>query len=116
MDGLLISPLAVPVACTLAPGERPARAAELAALSEHVAAWAREDTALRLRFPARPDLEAQIREAIARERACCAFLSFTLRRAEDELCWDIEAPDAATASALDEFMPLLAPALESRSR
>jgi hypothetical protein len=83
----------VVVACTLIPGERPERAAEFAALSDHVAAWARDDTSLR-----------------------CAFLLFTLRRSDGELCWDIEAPDAATALALDEFLPLLAPARESRPR
>jgi DNA-binding transcriptional MerR regulator len=106
----------VVVACTLIPGERLERAAEFAALSDHVAAWARDDTSLRLRFPARDDFEVQIRELMAREQVCCAFLLFTLRRSDGELCWDIEAPDAATALALDEFLPLLAPARESRPR
>ena len=72
------------IACTLTPTEWPARLAELEALSAHLSSWTRSDTNLRLRFPARPDVEAQVRELMAREQGCCAFLSFTLQSVEDE--------------------------------
>lgn len=104
------------IACTLTPGERPARLAEFAALAVRLSSWTRTETALRLRFPVRAGVEERLRALTAREQECCAFLSFNLARVGDDWAWDIEAPDDASASALDEFRPLLAPALESRTR
>lgn len=106
----------VAIACTLTSSERPARLGVFEALSVHVTSWSRGDTTLRVRFPARPDLEDLLRDLMAREQVCCAFLAFALRRVEDEWWWDIAAADAEAAPALDEFLPLLSPARESRLR
>jgi len=103
-----------PIACTLAPVDRPARQGQFEALARDVASWTRSEHGLRLRFTSRPDLEAQLRDLMAREQECCAFLSFTLEQVGNEWCWDIEAPHVDTAPALDEFLPLLAPERESR--
>ena len=104
------------VACTLTPDERPARVDEFATLAQHVTSWSRDDTTLRLRFPAREDLAALVQNLSLREEACCGFLSFTVHEAANELCWDIQAPNTQTAPTLDEFLPLLAPDHEVFSR
>lgn len=104
------------IACTLTLAEWPARLRMFEELSVHVRCWTRADTSLRLRFPAQPDVEDLLRVVMAREQVCCAFLTFALRRVEDEWWWDIDAPDVGAAPALDEFLPLLPPARESRLR
>lgn len=93
------------VACTLSAADRPAREAEFAALFTDLLAEDHSATTLRYRFSARPDTEARLRALSAAEQTCCAFLHFTIR-VDDQLWWEIEAPDPATLTAIGDLLPV----------
>ena len=97
------SQVGVPVVCTLAADDQPARLAEwtgLLALVEH-----REliDGGLRLRFPPDPGLAGRLADLAAREQACCSFFTFTLHPAGDSVTLDVHAPDDAAAVVVELF-------------
>jgi hypothetical protein len=102
----MIEPNIAPIACTLTGDDYKTRLAwirELArdALKEHV----RDGHALHLVYSA--DAKDRVREMIAKERVCCAFLKFYLREDAHEVRLTIGAPEDArdVADALfDEFM------------
>jgi hypothetical protein len=95
-----------PIACTLTGDDYKTRLAwirELArdALKEHV----RDGHALHLVYSA--DAKDRVREMIAKERACCAFLNFDLREDAHEVRLTISAPEDAREVAdtlFDEFV------------
>jgi hypothetical protein len=77
-----------PIACTLPAAERSARLE----LIESLAADALLDRTplgdgLRLRF--RGDAEARVRDVVALESRCCAFLDFAIRRDGDVVIVDV---------------------------
>lgn len=62
---------------------------------------------IRFRFRADPGVEEWVRDLAAREKACCAFYSFTVTVAGDEVLWDCTVPDNDIARAvLEEFYTL----------
>lgn len=89
--------------------DRPARTAEFEALADHVMSWTRGERSIRLRFPPRSDIEADLRGLILREEECCAFLSFTLPELGNELCWDIESARRPDGTSTRRVLPLLSP-------
>ena len=103
-------------ACTLTLGERPDRVAEFVGLSQYLASWSREVTTLRLRFDADPEAARRLRTLATNEQTCCRFLTFDIDERDNQLLWTIRAPDVETGPALDEFLPLLIPELETSSR
>ena len=86
--------------CTLAPAERPLRAAEFVALFASALRRVRRPAATRLRLVLDAAAEATVRDLTAREAACCSFFSFTLTPAGGELVVDVEVP-AGHVEALD---------------
>jgi hypothetical protein len=93
----------LPIACTLAPQGMTARLALIGALAAD-GLLDRTPTAsgLRVRLRDTPDIERRTRELVAAESACCAFLDFTLSRAEGDLVLDVSGP-AEARSVIDMF-------------
>ena len=55
---------------------------------------------IRFRFRAAPDIDAWVRDLAAREKACCAFYSFTVTTVDDQVLWDATVVDDDLARAL----------------
>jgi hypothetical protein len=84
----------LPIACTLTPGAMADRGEWLRRLGrERLIGGERRDGALDLRFD--PAGEADVREWMKAEEECCAFLSFELDRAGDELRLAVAGPPGA---------------------
>jgi hypothetical protein len=85
-----------PIACTLGARDAAARAAQLRALADR-ALTSREPTERgeRLTFDAGAASEHELRDVIAAEAACCAFLQLDLHRAGGSLVLDIAGPAGA---------------------
>jgi hypothetical protein len=69
----------------------------------------RERTAggIRFRFRAQAGIEAWVRDLAAREKACCAFFTFSVTALGEEVRWDATVVDDDAARAiLDEFYAL----------
>lgn len=95
-----------PIACTLT-------AADLAARKHDLAAFARDrllsrapiPNGERLVFRLSQDTEQRLREAIAAEAACCAFLRFDLRVTGAAIEIDVTGPDEAGPIVAELFAP-----------
>jgi len=67
----------------------------------------RGDDGIRFRFRADDIVEQHVRDLAAREKACCAFFTFTVTRTADEVRWDATVIDDPIArQILDEFYRL----------
>jgi hypothetical protein len=67
----------------------------------------RTSTGIRFRFRADPGLADWVRDLAAREKACCAFFSFTVTASDGEVWWDASVVDDDMARhILDEFYRL----------
>lgn len=96
-----------PIACTLGAGEYADRLEWIATLNRSALRFHRQD-GLALRLDYAPAAAAQVRELVAQEQECCAFLAFHVKERPDALALTITAP-AAAADALDAlFAPFLA--------
>jgi hypothetical protein len=61
----------------------------------------------RFRFRAEPGVEAWVRDLAAREKACCAFFTFSVTSLDGEVLWDASVVDDEVARAiLDELYAL----------
>lgn len=87
----------VPIVCTLSPNMMIDQLMEYERLfKRELTALEREPLRLRLVFGAAEGArEAELRELIAREQECCAFLTFTWERTDAGLVAQIVAPAAA---------------------
>jgi hypothetical protein len=86
----------LPVACTLSPDGMTARLALIDALAfDGLLDRTPTASGLRVRLRDTPDIEQRTRELVAAESACCAFLDFTLGRADGDLVLDITGPPNA---------------------
>jgi len=101
---------ATPVACdmTAAPDTGTERLREYQRLfSQALAGRERTADGIRFLFQARPGVEAWVRDLAAREKACCAFFTFTISTLGEEVRWDATVIDDDVARAvLDEFYAL----------
>jgi hypothetical protein len=100
----------LPIVCDMtdAPDTATERLAEYERLYTE-ALIGRERTAdgIRFRFRARPGLEEWVRDLAAREKACCAFVSFTITVHGDEVWWNSSVVDDDLArQVLDEMYHL----------
>ena len=86
----------LPIACTLTADAMTDRLAFIDTLSND-ALIARETTesGLRVRLRDGEDVERRVRELIAAESSCCAFLRFDLERTDGELVLAIDGSDDA---------------------
>lgn len=94
------------IACTLGTGDLKDRVAWITALNKrHLLGQRREGLALVLTY----DLSSsdEVAELVAREQACCAFLTFAMRETEVVVEPSIQVPEAARATADDLLAPFL---------
>jgi hypothetical protein len=87
----------VPIVCTLSPNELGGRLGEWhELLATHLRGIDRPaPRKLRLVLAAGADL-ASVRDLVAREQECCAFMAFTVTPGDGELLVDVEVPAEAT--------------------
>jgi hypothetical protein len=105
MTDIAIAP--PPIACTLGAGDFQARVAWIAALNARsLRSHRREDLVLHLTYA--PDAAADVREMVAREQACCAFLDFATGEDAAGLQLTITAPEDAREAAELVFEPFVA--------
>jgi hypothetical protein len=87
-----------PIACTLTGGDYRERLAWIAELNrDALQEQRRNDLLLELIY--RREAAMRVREMVARERECCAFLMFTLREDVDATRLTIAVPEAAREAA-----------------
>jgi hypothetical protein len=93
----------IPIACTLSPAQMRERAAVIASLTGD-ALIAQDEIAggVRTRFRDAPGIEQRLRELVAAESDCCAFLSFEIGRHDGELWLDVTGAHEARP-VIDEF-------------
>ena len=86
----------IPIACTLSPDGFTARMGLIDALAVD-GLIDRTDTerGVRVRLRDTPEIEQRVRELVAAESECCAFLDFTLRREDDAIVLDVSGPEDA---------------------
>jgi hypothetical protein len=99
-----------PIVCDMsgAPDTGPERLREYQRIFSQ-ALIGRERTAdgIRFRFRVQPGIEAWVRDLAAREKACCAFFTFSITALGEEVRWDATVIDDDIARAiLDEFYAL----------
>ena len=95
------------IACSLEGGSYRERVDLIADLMrEGLRGYERRDLVLTLRFSAH--VQHRVRDLVAKERACCAFLQFDVAQREDEIHVTISAPERARDSAeflFEHFLP-----------
>jgi hypothetical protein len=93
-----------PVACTLDADQHDSRAAELSELAGR-ALTRRSPIAggRRLTFIDTPDVERELRVAVAAESSCCSFLTMRLTRADGALVLDVTGPAHAAPIIAELF-------------
>jgi hypothetical protein len=96
-----------PIACTLGPGDFRQRLAWIAALNCD-ALRARHQDGLRLELTYASAALDRVREMVARERDCCAFLTFELQQEADTVRLVIVAPEDARDALDAVFEPFQA--------
>jgi hypothetical protein len=96
-----------PIACTLGPGDFRQRLAWIADLNRD-ALRAQYRDGLRLELTYAPAALDRVREMVARERDCCAFLTFELQREADTVRLVIQAPEDAREALDAVFAPFQA--------
>jgi len=91
-----------PIACTLTGGDFNERIAWIADLNRTaLRSHRRRDLELTLSYD--PAVIGQLRELVAKEQACCAFLAFDLVERPDAIELTITAPEEARAAAETVF-------------
>ena len=93
-----------PIACTLGASDFRDRLAWIAELNATALRGAqRRDLQLELTYA--PEALARVRDLVAREQACCAFLIFDVEATATEVRLIITAPEAAREAAETVFAP-----------
>jgi hypothetical protein len=86
----------LPIACTLSPDGFAARMSLIDALAaDGLITRAATAHGVRVRLRDTPEIERRVRELVAAESECCAFLDFTLGRDDDAIVLEIAGPDEA---------------------
>jgi len=93
----------VPVACTLGGDEQGERIQQWRQVLDSATGREDIDGGLRLRFPADPDLVADVARLAAAEQGCCAFFDFTMQLTPGALELSVRAPQAAEPLVTELF-------------
>jgi len=94
----MTSPVASPIACSLAAGDLKRRLAWIADLNrDALRGFQRRGLVLELWFA--PEAAGRVREMAERERACCGFLAFELTDEPEAIRLTIKVPEHARAAA-----------------
>jgi hypothetical protein len=97
-----VMPEELPIACSLTASEFPARMAEMAELGRDALVGARVDAGhAELRFAASDRVRPRVERFVEAESRCCAFLTFQLTDAADEVLLSIDAPAEAQGVLAD---------------
>jgi hypothetical protein len=100
---------ALPIACTLAPGDLQERLRSIQTLTrEAQLSYQRHGLELRLRYA--PAAIERVRAMVAGEQHCCAFLKFDVQELSDVTLVTITAPENARDAADELFAQFLAEA------
>ncbi|WP_159924624.1 MerR family transcriptional regulator [Rhodococcus sp. WAY2] len=94
---------ATPVACTLGGDQKGERIQRWQQVLDSATGREDIDGGLRLRFPADPDLVADVARLAAAEQSCCAFFDFTLQLTPGTLVLGVRAPEAAEPLVTELF-------------
>lgn len=100
-------PAPAPIACTLAGDDFRQRIASITELNR-VALRAHRRSGLTLTLVYDRAAEARVRDLMAKEQLCCAFLGFDLHLEDDLVSLTITAPETARTAAdmiFDQFVP-----------
>lgn len=102
----------MPIPCTLGAADHKRRLAWIEALTQQALRERnRDDLALHLTYA--PEAADRVREMVAVERACCAFISFDLDERGAAVHLIITVPEAARGSTDMLFTPFLPEPLEN---
>ncbi len=97
-----------PVACSLNATDLALRADRWQALAERAAgAVSRTETGLRLSFRAGEGVAAELAELAALERDCCAFATWSVAEAGDQVVLDVSARGEAGVGAVQAMFDTL---------
>ena len=98
---------ALPIACTLTPGDLRERLGALQTLTrEALLGYERNGLKLALRYA--PDAAERVGAMVAAEKHCCAFLEFEVREQPDAVHVTITAPESARDAADELFAQFIA--------
>jgi hypothetical protein len=96
-----------PIACTLTAGEYKDRLASIRALTlDALRRHERRGLVLDLYYA--PEAAERVREMVRKEQVCCAFLTFDVRHAAEEIRVSITAPQSSREAADALFEQFLA--------
>ena len=86
-------PEALPIACSLEPGELTGRRAQMAQLgADALVGLTIAGARATLRFRSGEGIESAVDEFVAAESACCPFFDFATRREADETVLSVTVP------------------------
>lgn len=83
-----------PIACTITPGEIPARIELVERIRQHMTSLERTEHGLLLHFPRCADIEADLHRFATDEKRCCEFWGFEIH-ADPALAFRWDAPPDA---------------------
>lgn len=95
MKAIPIYDATAPITCTIGADEIADRVALLERLRAQLRGVERSDHGLLLRFPPRPDVEADVRRFAVEEKRCCRFWGFAVEAGGEDLVLRWDAPPAA---------------------
>jgi hypothetical protein len=106
MRSVPIHDASVPIACTAGAEELVHRLEQVERMRRSLVGIERTEHGMLLRFPNRADLEADLRDFVVAEKACCQFWGFDITAAEDELQLRWDAPPSV-ADQVDRLVAYL---------
>ena len=85
-----------PISCTIANAEIPGRIDLVERMRANLLAIERSEHGMLLRFPNRPDTEADLHRFAVDEKRCCEFWGFDIQEHGDDVILRWDAPPAAS--------------------
>jgi len=92
-----------PIACTLTDAEKPERIAQVERMRANLGRLERTEHGIRLHFPRRDDVEADVRQFAVDEQRCCQFWGFEVHSDAHSVALRWDGPPAA-AELIDRIV------------